>query len=122
MPVLRDQRSIKKKSICFCLSLLFSQCMLVTFRAYIEITQKATDLNNIPEEFMFWWDNLPELAVKYMLVSPPQRIREYMVIKSVRLFFQGHMKSGRHVNFIRNSVSLGMYVEDVDLRKAIKKF
>lgn len=88
MPVLIHQRSIKKRSICFCLCLLFSQCMLVTFRAYIEITQKATDLNSIPEEFTFWWDNFPELAVKYMLVSPPQRIREYMVIKSVRLFFR----------------------------------
>lgn len=32
------------------------------------------------------------------------------------------MKGRTHVNFMLNFVSLVVYVEDVDLRKAIKKF
>lgn len=38
------------------------------------------------------------------------------------LLFQDHMKSGAHMDFIKNSQSLEIYVEDVDFRKVIKKF
>lgn len=38
------------------------------------------------------------------------------------LLFQDHMKSGAHVNFIINSHSLEVFVEDVDFTKVIKKF